>query len=835
MIKKIFSFLFKDYLDEWKPLVEKINSLEKDFEKLSDEALKGKTLEFKERLNKGEKLDALLPEAFAIVREAAKRTLGQRHFDVQLLGGIGLHKGMVIEMMTGEGKTLTATLAAYLNALTGEGVHIVTVNDYLAQRDTVWMGQIYHFLGLTTACLVHEQSFIYDPAFVPSEEDKKRDTLGAFKVFHEYLRPISRKEAYLADIVYGTNHEFGFDYLRDNLVYEPDEIVQARELNYAIIDEVDSILIDEARTPLIIGGYEIEDYRLYYYYDKVAKTLEKEKDFIIDEKSRKVILTEEGLNKLQNILGYNPYETLDVRAVHHLEQALTANYLYHRDKDYIVKDNEVIIVDEFTGRLMFGRRWSGGLHQAIEAKEGVPIKPEMRTTATITIQNFFKKYKKLAGMTGTAWTSKEEFKYVYNLEVVKIPPNKPCIRIDHPDKVFLTKEAKWKAVVEKVKELHEIGRPVLVGTTSIENNEKLSKMLQEAGIPHRVLNAKNHEEEGAIIAQAGKLKAVTVATNMAGRGVDILLGGNPQDPEEYEKVKSLGGLFVIGTERHEARRIDNQLRGRAGRQGDPGETQFFISLEDDLLRAFGGDEIKSVLEKLGITKNKENENISLEYSLISKTIEEIQKKIEGFNLDIRKHLLEYDNVINAQREKIYSERRQVLLGLINFEDYLLKEFEVLLSEASPQTLKYIFGLEEIEEIRKKFLEKFNFLRDNFPEDFPKIVKNLILRIYDFLWIEHLHYLDHLKDSVSFQAYAHKDPLVVFKEEAYQAFINFHSALRNYLFQLFMNLEIKVQTPKIGRNDPCPCGSGKKYKKCGLLNTPEHQERMKKLRAEVKQA
>jgi preprotein translocase subunit SecA len=452
MIKKIFSFLFRDYIDEWKPIVEKINSLEKYFEKLSDDDLKNKTLEFKERIKNGESLDKILPEAFAAVREAAKRTLGQRHFDVQLLGGIGLHKGMVIEMMTGEGKTITATLAAYLNALTGEGVHIVTVNDYLAQRDTVWMGQIYHFLGLTVACIVSEnRSYIYDPTFVPSEEDKKRDILGTFKVFHEYLRPISRKEAYLADIVYGTNSEFGFDYLRDNLATSPDQLVQVKDLNYAIIDEVDSILIDEAKTPLLIGAYQIEDVSLYYFYDKLAKSLEKDIDFTLEEKSRRVFLTEEGLNKIQKFLGYNPYEVIDLRAAHHIEQALIANYLYHRDKDYIVKGDEVIIVDEFTGRLMYGRRWSGGLHQAIEAKEGVPVRPEMRTQATITIQNFFKKYKKIAGMTGTAWTSREEFKQVYNLEVVRIPPNKPCIRIDHPDKIFITQKAKWKAVLTRLR------------------------------------------------------------------------------------------------------------------------------------------------------------------------------------------------------------------------------------------------------------------------------------------------------------------------------------------------------------------------------------------------
>jgi preprotein translocase subunit SecA len=734
MIKKIFSFLFRDYIDEWKPIVEKINSLEKDFEKFSDDDLKNKTLEFKERIKNGESLDKILPEAFAAVREAAKRTLGQRHFDVQLLGGIGLHKGMVIEMMTGEGKTITATLAAYLNALTGEGVHIVTVNDYLAQRDTVWMGQIYHFLGLSVACIVSEnRSYIYDPTFVPSEEDKERDILGTFKVFHEYLRPISRKEAYLADIVYGTNSEFGFDYLRDNLATSPDQIVQVKDLNYAIIDEVDSILIDEAKTPLLIGAYQIEDVSLYYFYDKLAKSLEKDIDFTLEEKSRRVFLTEEGLNKIQRFLGYNPYEVIDLRAAHHIEQALIANYLYHRDKDYIVKNDEVIIVDEFTGRLMYGRRWSGGLHQAIEAKEGVPVRPEMRTQATITIQNFFKKYKKIAGMTGTAWTSREEFKQVYNLEVVRIPPNKPCIRIDHPDKIFITQKAKWKAVVNKIKELYEIGRPVLVGTTSIENNEKLSKMLTEAGIPHRVLNAKNHEEEGAIIAQAGKLKAVTVATNMAGRGVDILLGGNPQDPEEYKKVKELGGLFVIGTERHEARRIDNQLRGRAGRQGDPGETQFFISLEDDLMRTFGSDEFISLLERLGINKDSELfEEVDFDHPLLlkfrelaSKTIEEVQKKIEGHNLDIRKRLLEYDTVINAQREKIYHERKGVLLGLIDFENFVLENFEKLLNDASDDVLNFIFRTSDKEEIKKRFFEKFNLLKEEAEENFYEIVKQVL--------------------------------------------------------------------------------------------------------------
>jgi preprotein translocase subunit SecA len=835
MLKKILSFFAKDYLKEWQAIVEKINSLEKEFEKIPNEKLKEKTFEFKERLKKGETLDDLLPEAYALVRESAKRTLRQRHFDVQILGGIGLHKGFVVEMMTGEGKTLTATLSAYLNALTEEGVHIVTVNDYLAQRDTVWMGQIYHLLGLTTACLVHDNAFIYDPSFTQESLDEKRDTLGVFQVFREYLRPIKRKEAYLADILYGTNHEFGFDYLRDNLVYDKDEIVQVKGLNYAIIDEADSILIDEARTPLIIGSYEFEEYNVYYFYDELAKNLKKDIDFTIDEKKRKVYLTEEGLNKIEKILGYNPYEVLDIKATHHLEQALNANYLYHRDKDYVVKNNEVIIVDEFTGRLMFGRRWSGGLHQAIEAKEKVPIRAEMKTVATITLQNFFRKYKKLAGMTGTAYTSREEFLAVYNLDVVVIPPNKPCIRIDHPDKVFVTESAKWKAVVEKIKELHQIGRPVLVGTTSIEKNEKLSEMLKKEGIPHNVLNAKNHEEEGKIIAQAGKLGQITVATNMAGRGVDILLGGNPQDPEEYKKVKELGGLFVIGTERHEARRIDNQLRGRAGRQGDPGETQFFISLEDDLLRVFGGEKIKQIVEKFNFPEDQ-----PIEHQIVSKVIEEAQSKVEGYNFDIRKHLLEYDNVINAQREKIYSERRKFLLNEVDVEEFFQQEFENLLKEESEEVIKFIFKTTQTDadytqtnaennlnqRVSALFYEKFNFFKENLGEEFKKILTNIILRIYDYLWIEHLHYLEDLKQSVGFRGYGQRDPLVAFKQESYKAFVDFHKILRINILQIFMNLELKIETPKISRNDPCPCGSGKKYKKCGLLNTKEHQERMK---------
>jgi len=823
MFDNFLSLFKKDYLKDWQKIVEKINIIEKELEKLKDEEIKERSIKLKEKVKNISDLDEILEEAFALVREASKRTLGQRHFDVQLLGGIGLHKGFVVEMMTGEGKTLTATLAAYLNALKGEGVHIITVNDYLAQRDAVWMGQIYDFLGLTVSCLVNEGSFIYDPSYTLKEADNRRDHLGGFQVVHEYLRPVSRKLAYLADIVYGTNHEFGFDYLRDNLVYESEEIVQSKGLNFAIVDEVDSILIDEARTPLIIGGYEQEEQNVYYFYDSLAKQLSKDIDFTIDEKKRKVFLTEKGLDKVEKILGYNPYEVLDIKATHHLEQALSANFLFFKDKDYVVKNNQVIIVDEFTGRLMFGRRWSGGLHQAIEAKERVPILPEMRTVATITIQNFFRKYKKLAGMTGTALTSREEFLAVYGLDVIVIPPNKPCIRKDNPDKIFVKEEAKWQAIVLKIKELYDQNRPVLVGTTSIEKNEKLSEMLKKEGIPHNVLNAKNHEEEAKIIAQAGKLKSVTVATNMAGRGVDIILGGNPPDLKEAEEVKKLGGLFVLGTERHEARRIDNQLRGRAGRQGDPGETQFFISLEDDLLRIFGGENIKRLIEKFHLPQDQAIEN-----NIISKSIEEAQMKVEGYNFDIRKHLLEYDDVINAQREKIYSERRKILLSSEQIEDFFKEEFQKLIEEEKEEVIKFVF---KEKDSQISFNEKFNFLKENLNiEQFNKILKEIVLKTYDYLWIEHLHFLEDLKQSIGFRGYGQRDPLVSFKEESYKAFVDFHKILRINILQIFMNLEIKIDVPKIGRNDPCFCGSGKKFKKCGLLNTKEHQENIKKLKS-----
>jgi preprotein translocase subunit SecA len=821
MLKNIFNLFKKNYLKEWLPIVEKINYLEKDFEKIPTDNLKDKTFEFKERLKKGEKLDDLLPEAFALVREAAKRALNQRHYDVQLLGGLGLHKGMVVEMMTGEGKTLTATLPAYLNALTQEAVHICTVNDYLAKRDTVWMGQIYYLLGITTACLVHEQSFIYDPNFVKEDKDYYRDSQGSFIIFYDYLRPVDRKTAYQADIIYGTNHEFGFDYLRDNLAINKFDVVQ-NGFNYAIIDEVDSILIDEARTPLIISGLQQESDQVYYLFDDIAKSLHKESDFVIDEKRKAIYLTEEGQEKVSKILGYDPYRVENLHAIHHLEQALRANYLFFLDKDYIVKNNQVIIVDEFTGRLMWGRRWSGGLHQAIEAKERVPIQPESKTIAQITIQNFFRKYKKLAGMTGTALTSAEEFYKVYGLETIAIPPNKSCIRIDHPDKIFINQEQKWQAIVEKIEELYKIGRPVLVGTTSIEKNELLSRKLREKNIPHQVLNAKNHEEEGKIIAQAGRLKTITVATNMAGRGVDIILGGNPPDKEEAQKVKELGGLFVIGTERHEARRIDNQLRGRAGRQGDPGESQFFISLDDDLIKIFGGEKIKNILAKLKIDQG------TLEHPLISKAIEEAQSKVEGFNFDLRKHLLEYDDVINLQRDKIYSDRKKILFDEIDPEEYLYRSFESFLKE-DESLIKFNLNIVDDENVIEKAKEKFNHKIAELKnlDNFKDLLKIIILKTIDYLWIEHLSYLEELKETINWRGYAQKDPLVEYKKEALQSFNNFYRFLNINLISYLMNLEIKLEIPKINRNDLCPCGSGKKWKKCGLLNTEEHRKNMLK--------
>ncbi len=800
ILTKIFGDPNEKYLKKIQPIVEKINSLEPRFEKLSDEKLREKTEEFKQRLKKGETLDDILPEAFALVREAAKRTLGQRHFDVQLMGGIVLHQGKIAEMKTGEGKTLAATLPLYLNALEGKGCHLVTVNDYLARRDTVWMGQIYHFLGLRVGCLNHEQSFLYDPEYKkPSEEkDKIRDELGSFQVVEDFLKPCSRKEAYLADITYGTNNEFGFDYLRDNMVYDLNEIVQ-RGHHYAIIDEIDSILIDEARTPLIISAPDTQSSQWYQEFAKIVPQLKEEEDYEIDKKTKTVTLTEAGINKVERILGVeNIYAEKGMRYLHYLEQSLRAHTLFKRDRDYIVKDGQVIIVDEFTGRLMPGRRWSGGLHQAIEAKEGVPIQPESITLASISFQNYFRMYEKLAGMTGTALTSAEEFATVYGLEVIVVPTNKPMIRKDYPDRVYKTERAKFRAVIEEIKKRHQKGQPLLVGTTSIEKNEYLGRLLEREGISHQILNAKHHEKEGQIIAQAGRLGAVTIATNMAGRGVDIILGGNPPDPQEAEKVKKLGGLHVIGTERHEARRIDDQLRGRAGRQGDPGSSQFFVALEDELINIFGGERIKNMMDALKVPEDQ-----PIESKLVSRAIEEAQRKVEALNLDLRKHLLEYDDVLNKQRETIYKKRKEFLM-VKNWK----KEIEGWLKDKKEKEL-----------LEKKAKE--------LGENFGLVAKYITLKILDTLWVEHLENMEHLRDSVRLRAFGQRDPLVEYKREGHKLFQGFLKTFERTVFHFLLQSSIKTKeatkTPKettyvpsgrkIGRNDPCPCGSGKKYKKC----------------------
>jgi preprotein translocase subunit SecA len=857
---KIFGDPIAAYLKKLSFKVAEINKLEGKFAQFSDAALRKQTEIFKERLAKNETLNDLLPEAFAVVREAAKRTLNQRHFDVQLIGGIVLHEGKIAEMATGEGKTLTATLPLYLNALEGKGVHLVTVNDYLAKRDVVWMGQIYHFLGLSVGCLTHDQAYVYDPIYSQSK-DLERDLKAGFKVFEDFLRPVRRQEAYLADITYGTNNEFGFDYLRDNMVTSLDQQVQ-RGHHFAIVDEVDSILIDEARTPLIISQPDLEAANLYQEFASIVPLLKENQDYNVDEKAKVVTLTEEGILKVEKIVGVdNIYAEKGMRYLHYLEQALRAHVLFKRDRDYVVKDGEIIIIDEFTGRLLPGRRYSEGLHQAIEAKEGVPVRPESKTLATITFQNYFRLYKKLAGMTGTALTSAEEFDRVYHLEVVPIPTNKPLIRKILPDKVYKTQKAKFLAVVKEVKERHQRGQPVLIGTTSIEKNEYLSRLLTKEGIPHNVLNAKNHEKEAEIIAQAGKLGAVTCATNMAGRGVDIILGGNPPSPAEAQKVRELGGLCVIGTERHEARRIDNQLQGRTGRQGDPGVAQFFLSLEDDLLRIFGSERVKALMEKFNFPEDQPIEN-----KIISKVIQEAQAKIEGLNFDIRKHLLEYDEVLNKHREVIYRKRKEILQSS-SFKEKILelaeKEIEKILNthcgEMDPQNWNIEEIVEEVKtimpsaEIRQNLTdfclkkisneeiikEMKNFLKNLFEEFYSlkekefgaermrQIEKWLALNIIDFLWVDHLTTMDHLRDSVRLRAWGQKDPLVEYKSEGHRFFKilleTFESNLvrtilkveirKEPLYQRVTNSNLPPQFKNVGRNDPCPCGSGKKFKKC----------------------
>ncbi|MBP7793338.1 MAG: preprotein translocase subunit SecA [Candidatus Goldbacteria bacterium] len=864
-LKKLFGARNEREIKKYYEVVKLINNLEPKMEKLTDGELRAKTDEFRERLKNGETLDDLLVETFAVVREASKRTLKLRHFDVQLIGGMVLHQGKIAEMKTGEGKTLVATLPVYLNALTCQGVHVITVNDYLAERDSLGkgnfkgMGNIYNFLGLTVGCIKNTS------------------------------KHIERQNAYNCDVTYGTCNEFGFDYLRDNMAVYPQEKVQ-RSLNYAIIDEVDSILIDEARTPLIISGPAEESTELYYSIDRIIPMLIKDVDYQVDEKLKTATLTEQGVCKAEKLLKIpNLYDPQNIEIIHHIDQSLKAHTLFKRDTDYIVKDGQVIIVDEFTGRLMPGRRWSDGLHQAIEAKEKVKIERENQTLATITLQNYFRMYKKLAGMTGTAMTEAEEFWQIYKLDVISVPTNKPMIRIDNADVIYKTEKGKFKAIVNDIYEKYKIGQPVLVGTTSIEKNEKLSELLNKKGVSHNLLNAKNHEKEAEIIAMAGQKNAVTVATNMAGRGTDIVLG---------EGVKELGGLFVLGTERHESRRIDNQLRGRSGRQGDPGESRFYVSLEDDLMRIFGSEKIKGVMDKMGMS-----EDDKVEHPWISSSIERAQKSVESHNFSIRKHLLQYDDILNNQRSVIYKKRQDILEGK-NLKDNILEMlhevvkdiiFDVAPEKTYPEEwdfdglklkldsyfgLKYEINKEKTDivhltreileqDIHNKLLQEYNSKETKIGSELMReIERNIMLQVIDSKWREHLYSMDSLKEGIGLRAYAQKDPLLEYKKEGFELFQRMIVEMEHEVIQFLFKVQViseeqltrrryahemkesrpvfvvpsasaaeaqsslseremytnspegtqKVETyrreqPKIGRNDLCPCGSGKKYKKC----------------------
>jgi len=853
-LNSIFGDKYTKAVKPFWPIVAEINALEEGIKALSDADLKAKTIEFKERLGNGETLEQILPEAYATVREAARRTLGERHFDVQLIGGMILNKGGIAEMRTGEGKTLVATLPAYLNALEGLGVHIVTVNDYLSRRDAVWMGQVYNFLGLSVGVINHETSFLYDEKHISDQaleekEDKERDELGSYKVVYDFLKPCSRREAYEADITYGTNNEYGFDYLRDNIEYAEKDLRQ-REYNFAIVDEVDSILIDEARTPLIISAPTAESGDLYVKFAEIVSDFKKEEDFTVDEKLKAIQLTDAGIMKAEKKLGLeNIYTDAGIKYVHHLETAVRAKALFEKDTAYVVKpssvaggDDEIVIVDEFTGRLQPGRRWSEGLHQAIEAKEGVKIQKESRTFASITFQNYFRLYKKLSGMTGTALTSEEEFYKVYHTETFSIPTNNKIQRIDKNDLIFQTEHGKFLAVAKQVKELQKRGQPVLIGTVSIEKNEILSAYLSKEGVKHNVLNAKNHEKEGEIVAQAGHKAGVTVATNMAGRGVDIKLGGVPFNKELYEEVKALGGLCVIGTERHDARRIDNQLRGRAGRQGDPGETQFYVSLEDSLMRIFASDTIKKLMGRFGMAEDQPIEN-----SLITRSLETAQTKIEGFNFDSRKHVLEYDDVLNYQRKMIYQKRREILLG--DKEMVRSKLDEVINNHLPSETRDSSLEKEEIsgKPMAAVIEDKIALMGE---EEFYRIAKILLLQSIDMFWVDHLEIMDYTRSSVNLRAYGQRDPLVEYKKEGLRLFREMNEAVNEQILKILPNIgagayarqeqELKdtqkhmvlagggapdkegnkentvvvgSKSEKVGRNDPCPCGSNKKYKKC----------------------
>ncbi len=851
-------------LKRLQPVVDHINTLEPEFEKLGDAELRAKTDEFKARLKDGEGLDEILPEAYGAVREAAKRTIKQRHFDVQLMGGVVLHQGKIAEMKTGEGKTLVATLPLYLNALTGQGCHLVTVNDYLAKRDCHWMGSIYHTLGVSVACINAQQaagqtapSYIYDPGY-ESEDQKWR-----------FLRPITRPQAYEADVTYGTNNEFGFDYLRDNMVWDLSQCVQ-RPLTYAIVDEVDNILIDEARTPLIISGAAEEATKRYYTFAQLVSRLIKGEDYVIDEKTRSIReITDSGFDKTEKILkregllkAASLHDPSNYFLTQYLESALKAHALFRRDKDYVVKDGQVIIVDEFTGRLMFGRRYSEGLHQAIEAKEKVKIQRESVTLATVTFQNYFRMYQKLAGMTGTAVTEAEEFHKIYDLEVVVIPTNKPLIRTEHPDQIYKDEKTKFAAVAREIKQLNDQKRPVLIGTTSIEKSEYLADLLKRNGVPHQVLNAKHHEREAAIIAQAGRLGAVTVATNMAGRGVDIILGGNPEgrDPaewqEEHNKVVEMGGLHIVGTEHHEARRIDNQLRGRAGRQGDPGSSRFYASMEDEIIRRFGGDRVKGIMQWAGM-----DENTPIEHSFASKAMTNSQVQTEGYHFNIRKHLVEYDDVVNTHREVIYAERKKILSGadlkaniLSMVSDGIQNLVARHLGNLSPdleggektslsallEDAATIFPLppqfrsDGFSELNDKQIvgrltdyaaELYNQREQELGPENMRVAERLVmLRVIDRLWMEHLTAMEHLRQGIGLRAVGQEQPLVVYKREGHAYFEALLASIQHDVAHTIYHVGLAKQAPqkkkeavpvgkRVGRNDPCPCGSGKKYKHC----------------------
>ncbi len=833
VLKSIFGSHNERVLKSLWPIVEEINGLEADIKKLSDDGLRGKTLEFRERLEKGEELDDLLPEAFAVAREASVRALGMRPFDVQLIGGIVLHQGKIAEMKTGEGKTLVATMPIYLNALAGKGVHLITVNDYLAKRDSEWMGQLYRFLGLTVGCIVHG------------------------------LDDHERQHAYSADITYGTNNEFGFDYLRDNMKFRLEELVQ-RDLNYAIVDEVDSILIDEARTPLIISGPAEKSTELYYRVNRIIPQLKEEVHYTKEEKSRTAALNEDGVARVERLLGIeNLYDPRNMTINHHVQQALRAHVLFTRDVDYIVKDGQVIIVDEFTGRLMPGRRYSEGLHQALEAKESVKVENENQTLASITFQNYFRMYDKLAGMTGTAETEAAEFAKIYKLDVVVIPTNQNMIREDFPDCIYRTEAEKFRAVAKEIKELNSINRPVLVGTISITKSEKLSEMLKRTGVPHEVLNAKYHEKEAEIVARAGQPGAVTISTNMAGRGTDIVLGPG---------VVELGGLHIIGTERHEARRIDNQLRGRSGRQGDPGSSRFYLSLEDDLMRIFAADRLSGLMQRIGMAEDE-----PIEHGLISKAIENAQSRVEDHNFSIRKNIIEYDDVMNQQREIIYRQRREALQGgnlkpaiFDMIEDILDTTVEAHTAEKTyaedwdleglNKEMARIFGIQTDftvesladmgrEELREHLLElaqeRYDAREKEFSEPIMRDLENyLLLQSVDALWKDHLLNMDHLKEGIGLRSYGQKDPLVEYKREGHEMFQEMIDRVKEETLQKLFHIQIQREEQlqemraeqedqpmfygpaeaavpkqavrkdgKVGRNDPCPCGSGKKYKKC----------------------